>query len=56
MKDKCDLQHCYECELYETCDVRYNDHAAPVLTSLIMGSLITFALLGIGVFINFLIK
>jgi hypothetical protein len=52
----CNLKKCYKCDHYEDCEVRYNTHAAPVLTSIIMGALIAFATLGIGVFIQFIIK
>lgn len=28
---KCNIKDCYKCSKYETCETRYNYHAAPVL-------------------------
>lgn len=53
---KCNLKECYKCDDYENCEVRYNVHAAPVITSILMGALIVFAILGIGTFIEFMVK
>jgi len=53
---KCNLKECYKCAKYEDCEVRYNVHSAPVITSILMGALIAFAILGIGTFIEFMVK
>ena len=53
---KCNLKECYKCAKYENCEVRYNVHSAPVITSILMGALIAFAILGIGTFIEFMVK
>ena len=52
----CNLKECYKCSNYEECDTRYNVHSAPVLVSIVMGGLIAFAVLGVGTFIQFLVK
>lgn len=53
---KCNLKECYKCDNYEDYEVRYNAHSAPVVTSILMGALIAFAILGIGTFIEFMVK
>lgn len=48
--NNCDFEKCYKCPKYETCELRFNRNAAPILLGTMLVGLIAIVFLGLGLF------